>query len=281
MCSPPSIALLFFVTGIACGVYPSTRVSEQERKSTVEANPSTLRDTATPIHDPPTSCSCGSPGPWRRMAYLNMSDPDQKCPPKLFPFTTPVRVCGRSPTSSGPMCDSAVFPSNGTSYSHVCGRITALQFGGTVAFYTSISHGFKLGDSYVSGVSLTHGSYQQHIWTFAAAIYENDPKYNLQWVCPCTNTKFNWSYSIPSFVGKNYFCDTGNPGPGITYNEIYSDDPLWDGEGCGPTDTCCRFNDPPWFCTTLPQPTKDDMELRICGFESDNVYIRFVDIYVM
>ena len=90
---------------------------------------------------------------------------------------------------------------------------------------------------------------------------------------------------IPSFVGNNYFCDTGNPGPGYSRTEVYQDNPLWDGEGCGPTSTCCQLNNPPWFCTTLPQPTTDDIELRICaGLErisDEDVHIQLVDIYIM
>ena len=42
--------------------------------------------------------------------------------------------------------------------------------------------------------------------------------------------------------------------------------PLWDGEGCGPINACCQLNNPPWFCTPLPQPTTDDIELRLCAW---------------
>ena len=66
----------------------------------------------------------------------------------------------------------------------------------------------------------------------------------------------------------------------IPYN---ADDPLWDGEGCGPTNTCCEFNNPPWFCTTLSQPTTDDIELRICGANARNdedAVVRLIDISI-
>ena len=42
-------------------------------------------------------------------------------------------------------------------------------------------------------------------------------------------------------------------------------DPLWDGQGCGPTSSCCTFNSPPWFNVTLPFPTTDNIEVRICN----------------
>ena len=81
----------------------------------------------------------------------------------------------------------------------------------------------------------------------------------------------------------NYFCDTGNGGNQHS-NIAYSENPLWDGEGCGPSSTCCQLNNPPWFCTTLPQPTTDDIELRICGdnpTHDEDVFLQLVDMYVM
>ena len=41
---------------------------------------------------------CGGSG-WRRVAYLNMSDPSQQCPSVWQEITTPHRVCGRRSTS--------------------------------------------------------------------------------------------------------------------------------------------------------------------------------------
>ena len=56
--------------------------------------------------------------------------------------------------------------------------------------------------------------------------------------------------------------------------------------GCGANDACCEFNNPPWFdrCTTLPQATTNDMELRPChdqGEDSEDTLIRLIDIYLM
>ena len=64
----------------------------------------------------------------------------------------------------------------------------------------------------------------------------------------------------------------------------YPDDPPWDGEGCGSTSTCCQLNNPPWHCTTLPQPTMDDIELRICGHGSnseEDSSIQPTDVYIL
>ena len=47
-------------------------------------------------------------------------------------------------------------------------------------------------------------------------------------------------------------------------NFFYECDSLWDGAGCGPLNTCCTFNNPPWFYKELPEPTTDDIEMRVC-----------------
>ena len=271
------------------GTCPSTEVTEQARNNTKEEIRSILRDMVVPILDPTCiqdgRCPCGGPGQWRRIAYLDISDPNQQCPFNWQLITTPVRGCGRLNSDSN--CNSAVFPSHGSSYSRVCGRINAIQKGAPDAFYSSIQgRNPGLEGVYIDGVSLTHGAAgsRQHIWTFAAALYETNPSYGQQWVCPCTNTNFIWPFQIPSFIGSNYYCDTGNPGPGVSHTAVYQDDPLWDGEGCGPTSTCCQLNNPPWFCTTLPQPTTDNIELRICSGGSrgqEEVYVQLVDIYIM
>ena len=107
--------------------------------------------------------------------------------------------------------------------------------------------------------------------------------------CPCTNTQYNWSdwyrHRLPSFIGNDYFCDTGNLGPGVDVRAYYSSDPLWDGEGCGSFSTCCQFNNPPWFQKALPQATNDDIELRICygeptSIDSEDAIIFLLEIYV-
>ena len=63
----------------------------------------------------------------------------------------------------------------------------------------------------------------------------------------------------------------------------YADDPPWDGQGCGPTSTCCTFNNPPWFCKQLPQSTNVDLEVRLCSLQDaslENTPIELVEIYV-
>ena len=72
---------------------------------------------------------CGSDEGWMRVAYLNMSDPNEKCPEGFRLYEeNGVRACGRPTTSSG-SCVSTTYPSEGISYSQVCGKVIGYQFG--------------------------------------------------------------------------------------------------------------------------------------------------------
>ena len=115
--------------------------------------------------------------------------------------------------------------------------------------------------SYVDGVSLTYGSLRQHIWTFANAIDEASAD-NDRSRCSCTDSSH--PNTPPLFVGNEYFCETGvPPGQGWSSGTFFANDSLWDGQGCGPTSTCCTFNNPPWFCKQLPHSTNVDLEVRL------------------
>ena len=70
---------------------------------------------------------CGSGGGWTRLAYLDMSDSTENCPSGFSSWQTGgVRACGRAPSSVG-SCTSVQFPSNGISYSQVCGRVVGIS----------------------------------------------------------------------------------------------------------------------------------------------------------
>ena len=103
---------------------------------------------------------CGSGGGWTRLAYLDMSDATQNCPSgfKLYQ-SGGVRACGRPVTNSG-SCVSVQFPSNGISYSQICGRVTGYQYRDTDAVSESVNN---INSYYVDGVSITRGSPRQHV----------------------------------------------------------------------------------------------------------------------
>ena len=220
---------------------------------------------------------CGSTGGWMRVAHLDMTNPNHHCPRGFVTINSPRRTCG-SPEING--CVSTTFLAHGVRYSRVCGRIKAYQYKTPDAFqyyYNSRNRG--IDDPYVEGISLTHGqSPRKHIWTFAAAV---DEVHSNKWVCPCTRPDLPYTGVVPPFIGQDYFCETGSR---YHHSHIfYTADPLWDGQGCGSQSTCCSFNTPPWFCKQLPQPTTDDIELRLCaGLPSrdEDVPIEIVEIFV-
>ena len=193
--------------------------------------------------------SCGGvTGGWVRVAELDMTNSSHQCPSGLRQRTdSNIRTCVRD--SDSPGCSSVNFSSSTLEYSRVCGKIIAYQFGTPDAFNTGP---FKTGIDnintfYIEGVSLTHGNPRQHIWSFAASLQETDSPASK---CPCININTaNQAIRPPAFVGDDYFCDTGNDGRSQFI--FYGDDPLWDGAGCGPLNTCCAFNNPPWFYKQL------------------------------
>uniref|UniRef100_A0A1X7U258 Fibrinogen C-terminal domain-containing protein n=1 Tax=Amphimedon queenslandica TaxID=400682 RepID=A0A1X7U258_AMPQE len=72
---------------------------------------------------------CGSGGGWTRLGYLDMTDATDNCPSGFRLYQSGgVRACGRATSSVG-SCTSVQFPSNGISYSQVCGRVVGYQYG--------------------------------------------------------------------------------------------------------------------------------------------------------
>ena len=74
---------------------------------------------------------------------------------------------------------------------------------------------------------------------------------------PCNNGN---SYSPPSFVSDNYYCESSSTG----YDDI-----LWDGQQCNGLESdspCCTAPNMPWFTTTLNDTTTSDIEVRACSY---------------
>ena len=221
-----------------------------------------------------------------RVASFDMTDTSSTCPSGLRTPTGHPRLCSEDVDLPRYQCStSIIFPVQGIKYSQVCGKIIGYQFGNVTDFIRVFPTGPKVIDNinaaYVDGVSLTHGSPREHIWTFAAAIQEynsDQPKF----ACPCINTRLTpLRHNIPGFVGRDYFCDTGSENE--VQNIFYGDDPLWDGAGCGPFNTCCDFNSPPWFRKEISPPTSDDIEIRLCVDESiddEDINFETLELYV-
>lgn len=225
--------------------------------------------------DNPCGCNSTRDG-WMRIAYLNMSDTAEQCPHGMVANNDP-RAC--LCTVARGACVSAFYNSHFMQYSRVCGCITGYQDRSTDAFRLYYDdRSLTIDDPYVDGVSLTYGfSPRKHIWTLAAGVEDigNSPYH-----CPCSST--NYQGAVPSFIGDDYFCESGKLSS-QRQRGIYSENPLWDGIGCTSTSTCCTMNNPPWFCKELPQPTRDNIEMRACGDQHQNdedVLVSLVKVYM-
>ena len=221
------------------------------------------------------SHTCDGEGGWRRAVYFDMTDLNTYCPSGWQLTSYSKRTCGKVSTTDL-SCDSVFFPVTGGDYNKVCGTIRAYQVGYTDAFEAyDNGRATTIDEAYVAGVSLTHGSPRQHIWTFAAGRSEEDP--SLIDACPCDATSIN--IDIPPFVGGDYFCESGR---NSTYIPVLAEaDPLWDGKGCTSTSTCCEMNNPPYFTKQLTNPTTDDIEARLCRWEGgEDTPVEFIELYV-
>ena len=254
---------------------PSEDHQEIARNEIKTAARSLLRNSIVPDLQSYTFLCGGSTG-WKRVVYLNMSDSSHQCPSVWQEITTPHRVCGRRSTSAS--CEGLTYSTGSEWYDQVCGRIIGYQISTPDTFNGA---GLSIDTYYFDGVSVTYGSPRQHIWSFVGGLDEGLHN-NLGSVCPCVTRSTSGS-RIPSFVGQNYFCEAG-----ITqYNETFvfypNGDPLWDGQGCGPTSSCCTFNSPPWFNVMLSSLTTDDIEVRICGNEgiaNEDTPIQLIELFV-
>ena len=217
-------------------------------------------------------CGCnGTVGGWMRVANMDMTNTSQQCPDGFRLKTSPKRTCGRMTPIEG--CASILFLTNGHQYSQICGKIKAYQFGQPEGFRTGG------GAWLVDGITLYTHKQSKHIWSFVAG---RDEVVEGSRTCPCNAGHSLEGITINATIGQDYFCDTGSEN-GALHRVFYSDDPLWDGAGCGPRSACCSFNNPPWFCKQLPQPTTDDIELQMCGYDpihNEDTPIEIVEIYI-
>ena len=200
---------------------------------------------------------------WMRVGYIRSS---LSCPEGLGQLTAgDKKLCAKKVRFG---CSSVIFPTHGISYSKVCGLVYGYNKRTPDGFERHIHcpSPCTIDDPYVDGVSITHGSPRQHIWTLATAHHTN--------FCPCSST--GSQPDVPSFVGQDYYCDVEGT------NTFTYADKLWDKYDClSGAEACCEEGQ--WFCKDLPQPTTDDIEFRLCtdeGRGNEDVYIEHVEIYV-
>jgi len=218
-----------------------------------------------------------------QVASINMTNSSQQCPTGLKTVTkSSKRLCGINTAGVG--CSSATFQTHGIEYTHVCGQVIGYQDGTPDAFGHPHRRYNRIDGNYVDGVSITHGhGPRKHIWTFVTAHSEASGAAAPTFICPCTDDRISPSLlqPVPSFVGNDYFCDTGSD----TFAQyiFYPNDPRWDGQGCGSHNTCCAFNNPPLFSKVLSSTVSDDIELRICSDENranEDTPLEIIELFV-
>ena len=104
------------VTDVECLDTQQTVQLDQNMQDNLTQQLEKIQDDVTFIRE---QHPCGGNG-WRRIAYLNMTNPHTTCPSgwKLTGYSK--RTCGRVSTG-GNTCDSATFPVSGGQYSRICG----------------------------------------------------------------------------------------------------------------------------------------------------------------
>ena len=231
-----------------------------------------MTDIVAAVADGHTSICAGVGGEWRRIASINISAGDN-CPTGWVKKSyNGVSFCRAPSDTSG--CYPTFFSTNGVSYQHVCGRARGYQKGSPDAFQYNRR---SIDTYYVDGLSITHGSPRQHIWTYAAGVTDNG-----KWPCcncPCAAIPGS---GPPPFVGNDYYCESGT-GSIYSSSAYYLSDPLWDGAGCSTNNTCCSNTNQPWFYHQLSRITKDDIEVRICrdiSFYSDGILVDILELYI-
>ena len=233
---------------------------------------------------------CGKDGPWTKIGYLDMSESLHDCPPNWEEYTKDtggIRTCRRR--SSGPSCDSVIIPSNDIHYTEICGRVVGFQFGSTGAIASNIQ---DINSYYVDGVSITHGTPRQHVWTLMAGLNQNGV-YNHDSQCPCYTGCAHKSCSVMQsvqifFIKNDWYCESGNNDYSTWGYKSYMSDPLWDGKGCSNEESPCCAQKPgqppqPWFYKVIEGGTKDHLEIRICDDDAKryaDVLVTMYELYV-
>ena len=240
-----------------------TRLTAVERMS---EDKNTTNKVITP------NSKCNITGPWRRVVYLNPTQ-NNSCPSGLRKVSIPntnKQGCGGTVDNG---CSSVIFTVD-QNYTDICGIVQGYQLYSPNAFYGDASK--TINDNYVDGISITQGSPRRHVWTYAAYWHEGDAEPSK---CPCATSNGSVPHPPPSFVGDDYYCETGFVSGG---SSVARQDPLWDGKGCTrPEDRCCqRFG---WFHKTVSS-SDDHIELRWCvdqELTNEDIYVDLAEIWVI
>ena len=142
---------------------------------------------------------------WRRIAYFDTTQGDS-CSTGLRTVTnttTNQTACGRT---ANPGCTSLQFSPDGN-YTNVCGKVRGYQDDSTDAFNTGTD---SIDSHYIDGISITHGNPRTHLWSYAAGYSEQDQLIAIR--CPCARPDPTDRSGVPSFVGEDFYCESGFSG---------------------------------------------------------------------
>ena len=259
--------------------------SVAELLDTIQTLNQTLTDRLLSLESTSTTTVCNiTSAKWRRIAYFDTTKGDS-CPTGLRTVTnnsTGQTACGR--TANGG-CTSLQFSPNGN-YNNVCGRVRGYQYGMPEVFDTGTN---SIDSHYLHGVSITHGTNvtgtnltrinRTHLWSYVTGISE---RYRVtSFRCPCARPDPTDRSGVPSFVGEDFYCESGFSGSNYE-NRIAWEDPLWDGQGCfAPGNQCCSHYG--WFHREIPT-TFEDIEVRWCAdfiLNNEDVVTDRLEIWVM
>ena len=225
---------------------------------------------------PVTVCNITSAN-WSRIAYFDTTQGDS-CPSSLRTVTNTTSsqtACGRT---ANPGCTSLQFSSDGN-YTNVCGRMRGFQDHSPAAFEPFITGTVSIDSPYIDGISITHGNPRTHLWSYAAGFAEKSGIAAFR--CPCARSDPTDRSDVPSFVGEDFYCESGFSGSSGE-NRIAWEDPLWDGQGCTTSgNQCCNCYG--WFHREIPT-TSDNIEVRWCADENqanEDVFTDQLEIWVM
>ena len=178
---------------------------------------------------------------WTRLGYLNMSDSTQTCPEGFREVEEPSRGCRRASTKV--TCNSVTFSNPGKlPYSKVCGTVAATRHGSSDGF---IKEGDMAGWEY-DGISV----HLRQSSTYLVVLGAPGEEIKHWFICPCKALDDPEQKSLLTFgteLKPSKFCPSSSGGG-----------------SCPAKINCCSGGSQPRFCVSLPQPTTDDIEVKLC-----------------
>ena len=164
--------------------------------------------------------NCDQQGGWTRIAYLNTTQPGAVCPEGLIARSynnLDHQLCSKIGDGDG--C-SSVYYSSPIYYTKVCGQVRGYQYGSPDGAGPNLGNepdrDRTIDELYVDGVSITYDvNPRKHIWTYMGSLYEQTD-FTTSYVCPC-NTQYEQEHVPPTFIGQDYYCESGNHVPNTWY----------------------------------------------------------------